>query len=364
LNSMTATQGAIAYNTTSNKPSYYDGSIWKDIGTGTGYALPSLTTGSALFYNGTDIAEDNTNFYFDDALNFLKVHNTIQLGSTDTFGRSQMWNYGTNASMRLGALGQDGDFGDVHSEGIVAYGPNSQGTAINSGTGNFGYARIKADRIGLLTSINNVQDYYFRADPTELYLKNDSSTKTFKVARLTGIIDTTMTTGVVHSDASGILTATAIDLASADVTGLLPQANGGLGSTTPGAINNVLTSNGTNWISSPVAVPLTVYGSTGTPKNIIAANGFDASIITSFASANIVFAQGNGGAVNISAADQIIDGTAIGQEVKIIGRSNTNTIQMNDGNNLKLNGIAILGLNDYIQLIWDGSDWIEQTRNF
>ena len=364
LNAMTATEGAIAYNSDSQKPSYFNGTIWQDVGTGTGYALPSLTTGSALFYNGTDIAEDNTNFFWNDSSNYLKIKNAIEIGSVDAFSRTQIWNAGTNASIRLGALAQDGDPVDVHSEGIVAYGPNSQGTAINSGTGNFGYARIKADRIGLLTSINNVQDYYFRADPTELYLKNDSSTKTFKVARLTGVIDTTMTTGIVHSDASGILTSMAIDLASADVSGLLPQANGGLGSTTPGAINNVLTSNGTSWISSPVAVPLTVYGSTGSPVNIIAANGFNAAIITSFASSNIVFAQGNGGAVNISAADQIIDGTAVGQEIKIIGRSATNTIQMNDGNNLKLNGIAILGLNDYIQLIWDGTDWIEQGRNF
>lgn len=41
-----------------------------------------------------------------------------------------------------------------------------------------------------------------------------------------------------------------IDLNSSDVTGVLPAANGGTGLSSPGANGNVLTSNGSGWVSS------------------------------------------------------------------------------------------------------------------
>lgn len=154
------------------------------------------------------------------------LSDTFQFGTVDPFSRTQIWNKGTNASLRLGALAQDGDPADVHSEGSVFYGPNSQGTAINSATGDFGYARVKADRFGLYSSIANVANYYFRVDPTSLYLRNDSGTKTFEVTRATGAIDTALGAGVVHSDASGVLSSSAVSL-TADVANTLPLANGG-----------------------------------------------------------------------------------------------------------------------------------------
>lgn len=40
-----------------------------------------------------------------------------------------------------------------------------------------------------------------------------------------GVIDTTLSTGIVHSDSSGLLTSSAVDLSSSDVTGTLPNAN-------------------------------------------------------------------------------------------------------------------------------------------
>jgi hypothetical protein len=166
--------------------------------------------GSVPFSNGTNLVEDNTNLRFDNTNDYLTVKNRVQIGSVDAFSRSQIWNALTNASLRLGALGQDGDFADVNSEGIVAYGANSQGTAINSATGDFGYARIKADRIGLLTSIANVQNYYFRVDPTSLYVRNDAGTKTFEVTRSTGNINTSLTASrALATDASKNLVASA-----------------------------------------------------------------------------------------------------------------------------------------------------------
>lgn len=47
------------------------------------------------------------------------------------------------------------------------------------------------------------------------------------------------------------------DLATA-ITGLLPRGNGGTGLSTVGTSGNVLTSNGTNWVSSPVGNATTV----------------------------------------------------------------------------------------------------------
>lgn len=196
---------------------YLSQTDWDTFNNKSNYNLPALTNGSVLFSNGSDLAQDNTNLRFDDASDYLIVKNRVQIGSVDAFSRSQIWNALTNASMRLGALAQDGDFGDVNSEGIVAYGPNSQGTAINSASGDFGYARIKADRIGLLTAIANVQNYYFRVDPTSLYVRNDAGAKTFEVNRSTGQIDTALGLGRVKSDASGILTSV-VDTATLGIT--------------------------------------------------------------------------------------------------------------------------------------------------
>jgi len=47
-----------------------DGGSWNPIGS---FTLPSLTTGSVLFSNGTTIAQDNSNFFWDDTNNRLGV---------------------------------------------------------------------------------------------------------------------------------------------------------------------------------------------------------------------------------------------------------------------------------------------------
>ena len=142
LNAMTATEGAIAYNSTTQKPSFYNGTIWQDIGAGT-IAVTDV--------NGT-------------------VNQIIASATTGSITLS---------------LPQD----------------IATGSAVE-----------------------------------------------FTSAKLNGLAVSTP----VKTDATGTLSTSAINLASADVTGLLSQASGGLGSVTPGAINNVLKSNGTNWVSGAV----------------------------------------------------------------------------------------------------------------
>lgn len=148
---------------------------WVGIGT--------LNPASALQVIGTVLVSNNLNV----TGKIFSGNGSLQLGTQDAFGRYQIWNFLPNSVLRLGSLGADGDAQTVSSEGIVVYGNNSKDDMISSS--NFSYARIKPNRIGLYTSINNIADYYFRVDPTSLFLKNDSFTKTFEVTRQTGLVN-------------------------------------------------------------------------------------------------------------------------------------------------------------------------------
>lgn len=74
------------------------------------------------------------------------------------------------------------------------------------------------------------------------------------------------------------------------------------------------------------------------------------------------YVEGSGGPVDITAVPQIVAGTKVGQRLFIIGRSDTNTLQLDDGDGLDLNGICELGLNQSILLEWDGVNWYEVNR--
>ena len=75
--------------------------------------------------------------------------------------------------------------------------------------------------------------------------------------------------------------------------------------------------------------------------------------------------SGDGGAATLDGTTAITDGQVDGQVLKLIGNSDTNTITINTGANTALNGQAILGLNDVINLLWDStaSVWVEMGRN-
>jgi hypothetical protein len=76
----------------------------------------------------------------------------------------------------------------------------------------------------------------------------------------------------------------------------------------------------------------------------------------------VFFVQGDSGPVNITSNPQIDAATTVGVELILIGKSDTNTLTLEDGDGLALNGEIILGLNDVISLMWTGSEWIEQYR--
>ena len=131
-------------------------------------------------------ADGVTNVLAVDTVNTVATLNgKMNLGKVDAFGRTMMWNYGTNSVLKLGSLAQDGDPTDVSSEGVVLVGANSAGTFDAT---NWAFVRLKSTRLGINNCIANVQQYIFRADETGMYLRNDAGTKTFDVVRSDGTV--------------------------------------------------------------------------------------------------------------------------------------------------------------------------------
>lgn len=101
-----------------------------------------------------------------------------------------------------------------------------------------------------------------------------------------------------------------------------------------------------------------VSGSRASPTSITAAGG-----ITPGAYLNqTMFIQGSGGAIDITKNPQIAAGTTVGQKLLLIGRSDTNTVLLEDGTGLSLNGPHTMGADDTLYLVWDGTNWVEFAR--
>jgi len=111
--------------------------------------------------------------------------------------------------------------------------------------------------------------------------------------------------------------------------------------------------------SAGTGVAPTITGSRGSPTNITAAGGIAFSAATYD---NVSFIQGNAGAVTVTANPQIAAGSAVGQHLELVSRSATNTVTVADGTGLSLNGPWVGGLDSVLNLVWDGSAWVEQSR--
>lgn len=178
--------------------------------------------------------------------------------------------------------------------------------------------------------------------------------------------------------------------ASAVSSGTLGVANGGTGSSTltsgsvvvgngtsavslvaPSTSGNVLTSNGTTWVSSAPAATggiANVVASAGSPQSVTAGAGVSVTgqIVNG---PNVVFVQGSGGAVTVTATPSITACTAAGEMLTLVGESATNTVTLQDnaglaGSKLQLNGNITLGLNSTISFVCDAAagDWVEVSR--
>ena len=102
-----------------------------------------------------------------------------------------------------------------------------------------------------------------------------------------------------------------------------------------------------------------IQGSIGTPVNVTAVGG----ILFSTASWwSRHFLKSNGGAVVISANPQIAAGVAVGQELILFFTSDTDTIELNDGNGLSLPAKFISEDGRVLALMWTGSVWKQLYR--
>lgn len=190
---------------------------------------------------------------------------------------------------------------------------------------------------------------------------------------------------VFQAGASGIPAVGALHLdQSAAITGTLPVGNGGTGQSAltsgsvlvgngssavslvaPGSSGNVLQSNGSTWVSgtSPGAPP-SLNGSTGSPQSVTAAGGVSLSSITY---SNLAIVQGSPSAVTVTATPSITAGSAVGQRLLVIGTDNTKTVTLQDeaglaSSGLQLNGAWVGANHSVLELVWDGSFWVEVAR--
>jgi hypothetical protein len=103
----------------------------------------------------------------------------------------------------------------------------------------------------------------------------------------------------------------------------------------------------------------TVGGTRAAPTAIVAVSGITATAGID----HTIFIQGSGGAVDVSANPQISAGTTVGQKLRLIARDDTNTVMLEDGTGLSLNGTWIGSADSVLELFWDGTNWVEIGRN-
>lgn len=141
--------------------------------------IPNPASTGANIFTGDQQIDGNASI----SMTLRLKYNQMEFGTVDPIGRTQIWNHAPSAILRLGSLEEEGDPGpQTDSQGIVVYGLNSNATFTVT---DWAYARIKADRFGLLESIADVQNYLFRVDGTEMYLKTQVGSKYFTLNRST-----------------------------------------------------------------------------------------------------------------------------------------------------------------------------------
>jgi len=181
------------------------------------------------------------------------------------------------------------------------------------------------------------------------------SNKTLSAPVLSGSVSGTYTLGGTPS------------LAASALTGTLGVANGGTGAASltsgsvvvgngtsavslvaPSTTGNVLTSNGSTWISSPASTgggSANLVGSVASPQSVVAATAVAVTgqIVNG---PNVVFVSGSSGSVTVTATPSITACTAAGEQLQLVGGANNVVLQDNSGlagSKLKLNGTLTLG---------------------
>lgn len=105
-----------------------------------------------------------------------------------------------------------------------------------------------------------------------------------------------------------------------------------------------------------------VVGDSNNPVDIAGASGIDE--LTSTAD-HLVYLESDGGAVTVSANPGIAAGQRDGQKLRLAGTSDSNSLQLNHGNGLIMNGSYVFKQYSFMEFSWDeqASLWIETYRN-
>lgn len=103
-----------------------------------------------------------------------------------------------------------------------------------------------------------------------------------------------------------------------------------------------------------------VVGTRAAPTAVVAGTGIVAPTSTAD---HLCYIEGSGGAVDVSANPQIAAGLRNGQRMTLRGRSSTNTVLLEHGTGLVMNGSYNLGDDSSIVFRWDLTNWVEESRN-
>lgn len=268
---------------------------------------------------------------------------------------------------------------DTYATTIAANGNLTCSTVSDSGLAT---SYLKADGSRALSANWNAGSFDITAQTFIGALTGNASTATALAANPSDCGSNTFAQSIA---ASGNLTCAAIDLGTADVTSVLPLTKGGTNKNmtaaagalvytdsdsqevmTAGTAGQVATSQGSSAPTFEWGARPQVFGSRATPRDVVAGTGIvsGSSHMSTTALAQYVFIQGSGGAVTVSANPQISNGTIVGQTIILQGRSDTNTVTLSNGTGLSLNGSAVMGADDILSLIWDGTSWTEMSRSF
>lgn len=139
------------------------------------------------------------------------------------------------------------------------------------------------------------------------------------------------------SDYSGVMTYKIVNIGTTDVYSSLPTS-------TPAITVDYLAPKVTGTRDNPI---------------LISAGGITPS---GTALKEYIFLQSAGGSVDVTASPQIAAGASVGQALVLISRSDTDSLLLEDGDGLSLNGGWSGGLDSVLELIWDGSNWVEIAR--
>jgi hypothetical protein len=127
------------------------------------------------------------------------------------------------------------------------------------------------------------------------------------------------------------------------------------------ASGTVATADGSGGVTylAPASTAPGFSGTDATPTTITAAGGV---VFSGTAFENYYFLTA-ASAITVSANPQISAATNVGQRLVITSKSATNTITLQDGTGLSINGTWVGGLDSVLILYWNGnSKWVEISR--